>query len=531
MRGKAVSKTRRLPRLLVVCVVVAMGGSFTACSRSTESYCKAVADHREQYLSAMQSASAAGGLEALLGATVAVADLKSMWRDMATAAPEEIRPDTETVRDTWDQVSEAALRKDWLAAVGAMMQGVAPMQRVDQYVSEKCGASYSFTGSGMRPSSNSTPASVTPTPSEPPADAASATLHEVDSQAWNRSDATIYTGCSDEFEGDLPTGKVLEPVSGAYLPLPVPTVPEGEDLIGGQCLVAGPADHLRAVYLLRTRTPASGLDPAKNLTRFISLPIVPGGETIVRNWPTKWEPALLRGAENVVLAWIDGNIQRNQVAAIDYSTGKLLWQRGDAGEVEAVAPGGVLLVKTGMSEEGIILEPSTGAVIARVEVRNFRELPTGISIEDSEYRFSWFSGGRVRSIERAAAADFGTRLLLSDDEGFVVVDGRSLKTILKRRGSDFEGLGAHSITLSGNYLYLAAKDGSSVIDIRTREIMAETWSSRPTERLSSGWTIVHDAGGAEAEPDQCFQLGDLTCDARSVRLIKDVDGRYPGPWW
>ena len=37
-----------------------------------------------------------------------VADLKSLWHDMAAAAPDEVRGDAETVRDTWDEVSDAA---------------------------------------------------------------------------------------------------------------------------------------------------------------------------------------------------------------------------------------------------------------------------------------------------------------------------------------------------------------------------------------------------------------------------------------
>lgn len=103
MAGLMVVRGRRSAIVTTLCLALISTASLTACSRSVQTFCKVVADHKARYLDAMSSASRSSGLEALFQAATAVADLRAMWHDVASTAPDEIRGDAETVRDTWDK--------------------------------------------------------------------------------------------------------------------------------------------------------------------------------------------------------------------------------------------------------------------------------------------------------------------------------------------------------------------------------------------------------------------------------------------
>ena len=109
-------------------------GAGCANSRSTAAYCAAMEKHKSRYLSAMDTATAAGGLGSLVQAAGAVGDLKVMWKDMAEAAPDDIRSDTEAVRDAWAKQEEAALSGNWKASLGGALANSGSMARVDAYV-------------------------------------------------------------------------------------------------------------------------------------------------------------------------------------------------------------------------------------------------------------------------------------------------------------------------------------------------------------------------------------------------------------
>lgn len=530
--GCGMMRVRRRAAIAAVCVFLILAGSLTGCSRSVQAFCKVVADHKERYLDAMSSASQATGLEALFQAATAVADLKSMWHDMAAAAPNEIRGDAEAVRDTWDEVSEAASRQAWLTALGAMVAGARPMQRLDAYVGANCGVEYSFIGAESPPASSPEPAEV-PSVSEAPGDELGVPLPDVSEQRWQRSETTVYAGCAQGFEKELPSGMVFEPETGEFGPLPVPEVPPGEDVVGGRCTVIGSVGSLRVVYLMHTRTPASGLEPAQDHRRFISLAVAPGGRDVVRNWPLAWEEGELRGVGATVIA-AGGGDSGEEAAALDGMTGDVLWRRKRNGVLKAAAPGVVVLSER-FGESTEFVNPATGAVWARVEARELQELSTGVAVTrygaGGVHVAAWFAGGKLRDVSRNVVADFGGRLLLRDDDGFEIRDAANLKTQLKRTGVAYSGLGATSLALAGSYLYLTTDDGPSVIDVQTEAKVADAWSLRPTERLSSGWTVVLEGGEDQIGHPSCFQLSDLTCEPTALRLVKDVTGQFPGPWW
>lgn len=129
-------------RLLTAAGIVAGLVMTAGCSspRSVQAYCAAMEQHKSLYLSAMNSdPNGKNPVAGLLNAASAIGDLKSMWKDMADAAPEEIRSDTESVRDAWAKQEDAAISGDWKAIIGGAIVNAGPMSRVGAYVGQHCG--------------------------------------------------------------------------------------------------------------------------------------------------------------------------------------------------------------------------------------------------------------------------------------------------------------------------------------------------------------------------------------------------------
>lgn len=119
--------------MLMISVVGCGGGS----GRSIEAYCTTMAEHRDSYLASMGNTE---DLTGLLNAVGAIGDLKNMWKELAEVAPEEIRQDTEAVRDAWIKIEDAAVSGDNRTLFGQSLFNSAALERVDAYMIEHCGA-------------------------------------------------------------------------------------------------------------------------------------------------------------------------------------------------------------------------------------------------------------------------------------------------------------------------------------------------------------------------------------------------------
>lgn len=129
--------------VVLLCVPV---GVAAGCGnqRSVENYCSTMVKHRDRYLTSMNDAGKSDVLSGLAKGLSAVADLRDMWKEMADVAPEEIRVDTEKVRDAYAkqvEITEQNAGKPMAAAAkglvaGAMASG--SVLRVDSYVRKNC---------------------------------------------------------------------------------------------------------------------------------------------------------------------------------------------------------------------------------------------------------------------------------------------------------------------------------------------------------------------------------------------------------
>ena len=133
-------------RYFVITITIILALSLSACdggvARSVQEYCNTVGKYRDRYLSAMDAANSSGGLGGLLGGIAAIGDIKNMWVDLAKVAPDEIQTDTEAVRDAWNQTADAAQKGDYVGVITTSLANSAASQRVEDYITEKCGAEY-----------------------------------------------------------------------------------------------------------------------------------------------------------------------------------------------------------------------------------------------------------------------------------------------------------------------------------------------------------------------------------------------------
>lgn len=136
-------RTRGMRLTALTVAVAASAVMLTGCSagRSIEAFCNTMEEHKEAYLEQMDAAQGAG-LGGLLTAVSAVGDLKTMWKELAEVAPEDIRSDVESVSETWQKQEDNAASGDWLASIATGLLNSGSMSRVDSYVRENCDGDY-----------------------------------------------------------------------------------------------------------------------------------------------------------------------------------------------------------------------------------------------------------------------------------------------------------------------------------------------------------------------------------------------------
>ncbi|WP_417287371.1 hypothetical protein [Corynebacterium variabile] len=97
--------------------------------------------------------------------------------------------------------------------------------------------------------------------------------------------------------------------------------------------------------------------------------------------------------------------------------------------------------------------------------------------------------------------------------GLRVIDISSGGLVLSRSGDEWESLNVSEWYAAGKYLYLESRDGDSVVDVTTGEIVAESTEIYSVADAGGGWTLVGlDRNGFEWS------------------LVRTPDG-YKGPWY
>lgn len=139
---------RRFGRVMSPLCVLALVVAGCGQERSPEAYCDAFWDKaiplHEQYTKAAEEAEA-NPIGAIMNLFSSPRDLAGVFDSMAKAAPEEIRTDTEAVRDSFNKLADSYgdTMKDplggLLGSLGNALSVGNAMGRVDKYMSQHCG--------------------------------------------------------------------------------------------------------------------------------------------------------------------------------------------------------------------------------------------------------------------------------------------------------------------------------------------------------------------------------------------------------
>jgi hypothetical protein len=130
----------------------------------------------------------------------------------------------------------------------------------------------------------------------------------------------------------------------------------------------------------------------------------------------------------------------------------------------------------------------------------------------------------------------GSGLVATLSDGKLFVDGRASDTsqfgygvwnlrtqhwdLLKNR-DEAKKQPISKMAFFGDHLYVTNSGNTfSVLALPETNPIASTWSGRPFGRIA-GWTLV--CQGETAPPP--------TGECREIVLVRDNDGRYPGPWF
>lgn len=136
-------------RSAAVVAVAALGlVGLTGCSgesRSVEAYCAVIAEHKDEYLAAMDlsldqigSGTEEGMLSGLFGANSALGGIKVMFQEMAEVAPKEIQVETENVVEAIEEGQSQVSDGNILGALSTVMNAAYSMEKVSDFVGQNC---------------------------------------------------------------------------------------------------------------------------------------------------------------------------------------------------------------------------------------------------------------------------------------------------------------------------------------------------------------------------------------------------------
>lgn len=321
---------------------VLLTGLLTACgpTRSIESYCDVMLDHKDRFVSATQEASTVDPISGIVTLIAAMGDLNRMWEEAAEVAPEDIQTDVEAVRDAWAQQLETAekMASDPLGGLASsLMTGITSagsMQRVDTYTAENCpevGAMF-FAAEGTSPQDATTPkAAATPSPESSPAQTPDTSLQP--GTGWLPFGPFLASTQTISTDHELAKRSVT-----VFIPevgevgVGASTFLEGADVFDEQYLYFDEGDEPLLAGLITTREPSSGLEPEGYRLSMVVLDLSSGTARIVERMEsdkTSHQPAVsLAGtAGDSTIVVQTETTEDIELVAYDLEEQEVAWQK------------------------------------------------------------------------------------------------------------------------------------------------------------------------------------------------------------
>lgn len=381
---------------------------------------------------------------------------------------------------------------------------------------------------------------------------------------WKAYGDTVYFGCPTEFSVSKSAledirPKVLDPKTADLIMPAVPMVAAGETVTGAMCALSNNVGDMKVVYVVATTQPAPApattkataylfdLKSSQPLATREVLPPTPELKlAAAKDWrlaPTTtgvaWINAFAdpQGASsppkttilsNTDLAtrWDDPeqarvwqdvlSFQRNSVpggpmgAELRLPTGEPIYQDNDVATVDAElsdGPDKLVQITHWDSHSPPVMSTTFYDLASRALVKfgdTDRISGGGLTVTLSDGKL--FVDGRG-----SAGSQFG----------YGVWNLRTQHWDLLTARDDAKRQPISKLAFFGDHLYVTNSAGThSVLALPETNPVATNWTDRPFGRIS-GWTLVCSGETALQQKGDC----------REILLVRDTDGRYPGPWF
>ncbi|MFX0578333.1 hypothetical protein [Nocardia nepalensis] len=368
-----------------------------------------------------------------------------------------------------------------------------------------------------------------------------------------RSLDTVSVNCTGERESKVRKASVFDAGAGRFVDVPAPPVSARAELIDYFCAIIGHGQQVRAVYVVSTRTPAEGLKPETSETSVVSFALgastpatraaFPGGrsasQSVDRLFPTN-AGLLVTGTRLSMVLDPETLLPKWQADfRPEYVTDDAVAHSIDDG-VRFVS------VETGQEigrfDNGVLVRESSGHVMENVP----QGLRGGFVVQRTAYpdNSAWYFDTRTNQLIGPLAQDgSAVRATVADGNRLMVYGGGIPAQLLRihdlsshtvpvdKVGVAAQGLNIENAYMAGSYLYLVTREyGRSVVDVESNEKVADSWSLLPMDRVGD-WRLVIDGPKITNGYAKCFDyLMDYLCYERG-RLVRTVNGNYPGPWY
>lgn len=380
---------------------------------------------------------------------------------------------------------------------------------------------------------------------------------------WKSDGGTAYFGCPEKF---LPSGSALQDIrpkvfdtkTGQYVAPASPTVAAGENVTGGICALTGTTDDMRVVYLVTTVKPAPASTPEATAYAFdlkMNRPLVtqqlrPPAPDLKLTAPNEWGLAATASGVAWLNAFTDGHGATSPPRTVILSASDLstIWDDPQPARVWHDVLSFRRNIDAATTSGAELRRPSGEVIYQDNDIRTVDdELSDGpdklvqLTHWDSyspPVVSTMFYDLNAKSLIRVGDSDriAGRELSATLSDGKLFVDGRTsdksqfgfgvwnLRTqhwdLLKTR-DDAQKMSIAKLAFFEDHLYITNVNNTfAVLALPATDPISTAWSVRPFARIS-GWTLVCRGENAATPSGDC----------KDIVLVRDQDGRFPGPWF
>ncbi|MET9325959.1 hypothetical protein [Tsukamurella sp. NPDC003166] len=357
---------------------------------------------------------------------------------------------------------------------------------------------------------------------------------------WSSYGGVPYTGCGGAYYSAVHSAEavqVFRPESGEFWHPTKPSVQPGEVENKTHCTLAGVPTDPDLVWVQQVTVPAQGLSPERKTVR-VSVQKV-GTDTVARTATVAvdgWTGSPAATRSTILLTY------GSKLVGVDLATLKQGWT--GPSEYRSIGPNGLVakVDKSNTNRVWTLFSPTGQQVASSPDQSADGKGPVGWSdgvtgdVFTTPDGFFDVKAGVYRPFDKRLISDGATvsavvgRQIFLNGPAIAVVDVDSGRTVFSMTAAEVSAARIYESWYFDGHLYLINRnDGSgaySVTTIADRKEIATSWLRRPAA-TQLGWTWVSESKGTS----MCETVGSTSGKGCAAVLVRNVDGRYPGPWY